>query len=91
MSQDAAPITVSDWIAAQARTKRLLWVLTLGAFAVALGLCMLAIIVADAVTTGAARWPLTATLIRSGDVHSQSGRRSSPEVSRTRPIGWSAG
>lgn len=63
MSQDAAPITVSDWIAAQARTKRLLWVLTLGAFAVALGLCMLAIIVADAVTTGAARWPLTATLI----------------------------
>jgi len=29
MSQDAVPITVSDWMAAQTRTKRYLWVLTL--------------------------------------------------------------
>src|SRR5664280_1932881 len=63
MGQDAVPITVSDWMAAQARTKRLAWLVTLGAFVVAVGMCMLAVVIADAVATGAARWPLTAGLI----------------------------
>jgi len=63
MSQDAVPITVSDWMTAQARTKRLGWLLGLGASAVAIGLCMVGVVVADAVTTGAARLPLTAGLV----------------------------
>ena len=60
---DAVAITVSDWMAAQARAKRLTWVLMLGAFAGALTLCMLAVFVADALASDAARWPLTAGLI----------------------------
>ena len=44
MSQDAIPVTVSDWTAAQARTKRFLWVLTLGTSAVALGMCMAVVV-----------------------------------------------
>ncbi|MEP6561483.1 MAG: GGDEF domain-containing protein [Nakamurella sp.] len=63
MSQTAAAITVSDWIAAQARTKRFGWLLTLGAFVVAVGLCMVAVMVGNAIAAGAARWPLTAGLI----------------------------
>jgi diguanylate cyclase (GGDEF)-like protein len=63
MSQDAIPITVSDWMAAQARTKRFLWVLTLGTTAVALGMCMVVVVIADAVATGGARWALTAGLL----------------------------
>jgi diguanylate cyclase (GGDEF)-like protein len=63
MSQNALPITVSDWMAAQARTKRFLWVLTLGTSAVALGVCMVVVFVVDAVATGAVRWALTAGLL----------------------------
>ncbi len=62
-SQDADPITVSDWMAAQAKTKRLLWLLTLGASAVAVGLCMLAVLFADRLAAGTTRWPLTAILL----------------------------
>ena len=63
MGQDALPITVSDWMAAQARTKRFLWVLTLGTSAVALGMCMVVVVFVDAVATGGARWALTAGLL----------------------------
>jgi hypothetical protein len=63
MTQDALPITVSDWMAAQARTKRLGWFLGLGAAAVAIGLCMVGVVIADAVATGAARWPLAGGLM----------------------------
>jgi len=63
MSQDAAPITVSDWMAAQARTKRLRWRRALMASVVAVGLCMVGVVIADAVVPGAARWPLTGALI----------------------------
>ena len=63
MSHDAVPVTVSDWTAAQARTKRFLWVLTLGTTAVALGMCMVVVVIADAVATGGARWALTAGLL----------------------------
>jgi len=63
MSQDAPPITVADWMAAQARTKRLGWLLTLVAFVVAVGLCMAGVVIANAVASGAARWPLTVVLI----------------------------
>ena len=63
MSQDALPITVADWMAAQARTKRFLWVLTLGTSAVALGMCMAVVVLVDAVATGGARWALTAGLL----------------------------
>jgi len=63
MGQDAVPITVSDWMAAQERTKRFGWLLMLGTLAVAIGLCMAAIAIAEAVATGAARWALTVGLI----------------------------
>jgi diguanylate cyclase (GGDEF)-like protein len=60
MSQHAEPITVSDWMAAQARTKRFLWVLTLGASGLSVCLFLAVVAVADTVATGAARWALIA-------------------------------
>lgn len=63
MSHDAVPVTISDWTAAQARTKRFLWVLTLGTTAVGIGMCMAVVVIADAVATGGARWALTAGLL----------------------------
>ena len=58
IGQDPVVITVSDWMAAQARTKRFLWVLTLGASGVSVCLFLILVMVADAVATGAARWAL---------------------------------
>ncbi len=63
MSQNALPITVSDWMAAQARTKRFLWALTLGASCISVCLFLLVVMVADAVATGAARWALIAGVL----------------------------
>lgn len=63
MSQEAVPITVSDWMAEQARAKRLTWLLAVGARIVAVGPCMVAVVVAEAVATGGARWALTADLM----------------------------
>ncbi|MEP6562182.1 MAG: GGDEF domain-containing protein [Nakamurella sp.] len=63
MSQDDRPITVSDWMAAQARLKRIDWLLTMGASTVAVGMCLAGVIIANAVATGIARWALTAGLI----------------------------
>ena len=64
VTEEGVVVTESDWIAAQSRARRLGWVLTHGGLVVGIGLCLLAVLVGDAVEpAGAARWLVTAGLM----------------------------
>jgi diguanylate cyclase (GGDEF)-like protein len=63
VTEEGVVVTESDWIAAQSRARRLGWVLTHGGLVVGIGLCLLAVLVGDAVEPAGARWLVTAGLM----------------------------